>query len=335
MKAELERITKEALERIKGAQTSQEIERIRLDLLGRRGKLTQLLRGIKDLPPALRPEVGSATNRAKAEIERVLKVRIKSLAPPQKRREDLDITLPGRKPWRGSVHPLTQTLERIIEIFYGMGFEMAEGPEVETDYYNFEALNMPPDHPARDMQDTYYLDESLLLRTHTSPVQIRVMERSKPPVRIISPGRVYRHEAINASSFTAFYMVEGLYVDQGVNFAQLKGVLSAFIGEFFEEGIPLRFRPSFFPFTEPSAEVDMRCVICGGKGCSICKQRGWLEILGAGMVDPAVFQAVDYDPERFSGYAFGLGLDRIAMLKYGIDDIRLFYENDLRFLSQF
>lgn len=335
MKAELERIRKEALERIKRAQTSQEIERIRLDLLGRRGKLTQLLRGIKDLPPALRPEVGSATNRAKAEIERVLKVRIKSLAPPQKRREDLDITLPGRKPWRGSVHPLTQTLERIIEIFYGMGFEMAEGPEVETDYYNFEALNMPPDHPARDMQDTYYLDESLLLRTHTSPVQIRVMERSKPPVRIISPGRVYRHEAINASSFTAFYMVEGLYVDHGVNFAQLKGVLSAFIGEFFEEGIPLRFRPSFFPFTEPSAEVDMRCVICGGRGCSICKQRGWLEILGAGMVDPAVFQAVGYDPERFSGYAFGLGLDRIAMLKYGIDDIRLFYENDLRFLSQF
>lgn len=335
MKAELEKIIKEALKRIERAQTLQEIERIRLDLLGRKGRLTQLLRGLKDLPVAIRPEVGSATNRAKAQIEAALKGRMEFLPPPQERKEALDITLPGRKPWEGSLHPLTLTLQRIIEIFYGMGFELAEGPEVETDYYNFEALNMPPDHPARDMQDTYYLGKDLLLRTQTSPVQIRVMERSKPPVRIIAPGRVYRHEAINARSFTVFYQFEGLYVDQGVTFGQLKGVLTGFIEEFFGKGIPLRIRPSFFPFTEPSAEVDIRCVICGGKGCSVCKQRGWLEILGAGMVDPAVFQAVGYDPEKFSGYAFGLGIDRIAMLKWGIDDIRLFYENDIRFLSQF
>jgi len=335
LKAELEKIIKEALKRIERAQTLQEIERIRLDLLGRKGRLTQLLRGLKDLPVAIRPEVGSAANRAKAQIEAALKGRIESLPPPQERKEALDITLPGRKSWEGSLHPLTLTLQRIIEIFYGMGFELAEGPEVETDYYNFEALNMPPDHPARDMQDTYYLGKNLLLRTQTSPVQIRVMERSKPPVRIIAPGRVYRHEAINARSFTVFYQFEGLYVDQGVTFGQLKGVLTGFIEEFFGKGIPLRFRPSFFPFTEPSAEVDIRCVICGGKGCSVCKQRGWLEILGAGMVDPAVFQAVSYDPEKFSGYAFGVGIDRIAMLKWGIDDIRLFYENDIRFLSQF
>jgi len=335
LKAELERITREAQERVGVARTPEEIEQIRLDLLGRKGRLTQLLRGLKDLPPGIRPEVGKAANLAKAQVEAALKERMKTLPPPEQEGRTIDVTLPGRRSWEGSIHPLTLTLQRIVDIFYGMGFAVVEGPEIETDYYNFEALNMPPDHPARDMQDTYYLAKDLLLRTHTSPVQVRVMERSHPPIRVIAPGRVYRHEAINSRSFTVFYQVEGLYVDEGVTFGQLKGVLAGFIEEFFGHGIPLRFRPSFFPFTEPSAEVDIRCVLCGGKGCSVCKQRGWLEILGAGMVDPAVFQAVGYDPNRWSGYAFGLGVDRLALLKYGIDDIRLFYENDCRFLSQF
>jgi len=335
LKAELERVTQEAQKRMGVAQTPEEIEKIRLDLLGRKGKLTQLLRGLKNLPPAIRPEVGKAANLVKAQLEAAFKERMESLSPPEQRRETIDVTLPGRRSWGGSIHPLTLTLQRIVEIFYGMGFATVEGPEIETDYYNFEALNMPSDHPARDMQDTYYLGKDILLRTQTSPVQIRVMEKSQPPIRIIAPGRVYRHEAINARSFTVFYQVEGLYVDKRVTFGHLKGVLAGFIEEFFGRGIPLRFRPSFFPFTEPSAEVDIRCVLCGGKGCPVCKQRGWLEILGAGMVDPAVFQAVGYDPDRWSGYAFGLGVDRLALLKYGIDDIRLFYENDLRFLSQF
>jgi len=250
-------------------------------------------------------------------------------------KEFFDFTLPGRRSWEGKLHPLTQVLDRIIEIFYGMGFEVAQGPDIETNYYNFDSLNFPQDHPARDMQDTFYLANDLILRTHTSPVQIRVFEKKNPPVKILAPGRVYRHEAINARSYCLFYQVEGFYVDEGVAFADLKGVLVAFVKEFFGKEVELRFRASFFPFTEPSAEVDIRCIICKGKGCSVCKYRGWLEILGAGMIDPEVFKAVGYDPEKYTGYAFGLGVDRIAMLKYRIDDIRLFYENDLRFLRQF
>ena len=246
----------------------------------------------------------------------------------------IDVTLPGRGVRRGRVHPVIQVREEICRIFASLGFSVVEGPEVELDYYNFEALNIPKDHPARDMQDTFYVEDSIVLRTHTSPVQVRIMEKTRPPVRILSPGRVYRRDS-DVSHTPMFHQIEGLLVDKGVTFGDLKGVLTAFLKQVFGEGTALRFRPSFFPFTEPSAEVDIRCVICSGQGCRVCKQSGWLEILGSGMVDPEVFKNVGYDPEEVSGFAFGLGLERIAMLKFGISDIRLFFENDLRFLEQF
>jgi phenylalanyl-tRNA synthetase alpha chain len=250
-------------------------------------------------------------------------------------RRSYDYTLPGRSQTRGHRHLITQTMDEVVSIFYGMGFEVADGPDIETDYYNFSALNFPPDHPARDMQDTFFINEEYLLRTHTSPVQVRTFEQRRPPVRILAPGRSYRNEAINARSYCVFHQIEGFYVDKDVTFADLKGVLTAFAEEYFGPRTQVRFRPSFFPFTEPSTEVDVTCLLCAGKGCTICKQEGWLEILGAGMIDPEVFKAVDYDPNVFSGYAFGMGVERIAMLKHGVNDIRLFYENDLRFLKQF
>lgn len=309
---------------------------MRIKYLGRKGIITSLLKSLKDFPEAERPALGKISNQIKGQLESALSERMKELEVASREEEEfLDYTLPGRGGWQGKRHPLTQVNDRIVEIFYGMGFEIARGPDVETDYYNFSALNFPPDHPARDMQDTFYIKDDLLLRTHTSPVQVRVFEKRKPPVRIIAPGRCYRNEAINARSFCTFHQVEGFYVDTDVTFADLKGVLSAFVWELFGKDVSLRFRASFFPFTEPSAEVDISCVICGGKGCRVCKHTGWLEILGAGMIDPEVFRAVGYDPEVYSGYAFGLGIERIAMLKYRIDDIRLFYENDLRFLRQF
>jgi phenylalanyl-tRNA synthetase alpha chain len=326
----------EALQEIKRANEPGSLDQVRIKYLGRKGIITSLLKSLKDFPEAERPALGKISNQIKGQLELALSERMKEVGAACREKEEFfDYTLPGRGRWQGKRHPLTQVNDRIVDIFYGMGFEIARGPDVETDYYNFSALNFPPDHPARDMQDTFYIKDDLLLRTHTSPVQVRVFEKRKPPVRIIAPGRCYRNEAINARSFCTFHQVEGFYVDTDVTFADLKGVLSAFVWELFGKDVSLRFRASFFPFTEPSAEVDISCVICGGKGCGVCKHKGWLEILGAGMIDPEVFRAVGYDPEVYSGYAFGLGIERIAMLKYRIDDIRLFYENDLRFLRQF
>jgi phenylalanyl-tRNA synthetase alpha chain len=330
---------KEAQEELAKVDKTKDLEELKAKYLGRRGTITSLLKNLKEAPEESRPALGKLANEVKDQIEGIFKERFEELKiqepSKEKRAEFFDYTLPGRKSWSGKLHPITQINEKIIEIFYGMGFEVAKGPDVETDYYNFEALNFPKDHPARDMQDTFYIDDEILLRTHTSPVQIRVMEKRKPPLRIIAPGRCYRHEAINARSYCCFHQVEGFYVDTDVTFADLKGVLSAFVWELFGKEVAVRFRGSFFPFTEPSAEMDIACVNCKGKGCGLCKYRGWLEILGAGMIDPEVFKNVGYDPEVYTGYAFGMGVERIAMLKYGIDDIRLFYENDLRFLRQF
>lgn len=336
MRDELEQVGHQALDEISRSKTRLELEEIKIRFLGRKGKLTLLLRKVGDLPIKDRPAAGKLANQVKIKIEKALTERDLTLGSRvQGEVSSLDITLPGRRWWVGRLHPLTQVAQEIVEIFTALGFQVARGPDVESDYYNFQALNFPKDHPARDMQDTYYLADDIVLRTHTSPVQIRVMESQEPPVRVIMPGRVYRNEEINPRSFTVFDQVEGLYVDRLVTFGDLKGVLTAFVERFFGPQTPLRFRPSFFPFTEPSAEVDIGCFICTGKGCRVCKHTGWLEILGAGMVDPAVLAQVNYDPEEVSGYAFGMGVDRIAMLRYGIDDIRLFYENDLRFLQQF
>lgn len=336
MRDRLEQLERQALDELSRAKNSAELEEIRIRFLGRRGKITLLLRSLSDLPDRDRPAMGKMANQIKNKVaQALLETRASLSSQALETAPSLDVTLPGRKSWIGRLHPLTQVNQEIVEIFAALGFQVARGPEVESEYYNFEALNFPKDHPARDMQDTYYLAEDIVLRTHTSPVQIRVMERQKPPVRVIMPGRVYRNEEINPRSFTVFDQVEGLYVDNEVTFGDLKGVLTAFVERFFGSQTPLRFRPSFFPFTEPSAEVDIGCIICEGQGCRVCKHTGWLEILGAGMVDPAVLEQVNYDPEEVSGYAFGMGVDRITMLRHGIDDIRLFYENDLRFLQQF
>lgn len=326
-----------ALPAIAGAEDPEALEQMRIRVLGRKGELTEILRGLAALSPEMRREVGQQSNVLKAKIEVALQEKqqaLRSAVLDQLAvREGIDITLPGRPIPRGSFHPLTATLYEIIEVFQHLGFSVAEGPEVELDYYNFEALNIPKDHPARDMQDTFYVTDDVVLRTHTSPVQIRVMEAQPPPVKIVAPGRVYRRDADPTHS-PMFHQVEGLLVDHGVTFADLKGTLEAFVDQFFGAGTGVRFRPSFFPFTEPSAEVDIACVMCKGAGCRVCKGSGFLEILGAGMVDPEVFRMVGYDPE-ITGFAFGLGVERIAMLRYGIDDIRLFFENDLRFLQQF
>lgn len=323
---------------VAAARSTDELEALRVKYLGRQGLLTQLLRSIPSLPPDRRPELGRQANAAKAQIEARLAERLAELRRADRRRElaaqRLDLTLPGRRPPRGTVHPLTQVQDEIIEIFLGLGFAVAEGPEVESDFYNFEALNIPKDHPARDMQDTFYLSDDVLLRTHTSPVQIRTMEAQRPPVRIICPGKVYRRDA-DITHSPMFHQVEGLAVDRDISMGDLKGTLELFAREMFGPRTRIRFRPSFFPFTEPSAEVDVLCFLCGGEGCRVCKQSGWLEILGSGMVHPRVLGTVGYDPEEVTGWAFGMGVERIAMLKYGIDDIRLFFENDLRFLSQF
>ena len=307
-------------------------------ILGRKGELTSILRGLKDIPVEDRSRFGQLANQIKTELEAEFDLRETRLREKIERdqiaSESIDVTLPGRRFTLGTSHILNRVTHELIEIFAGLGFQLAEGPEVEIDYYNFEALNMPKDHPARDMQDTFYFSDNLLLRTHTSPVQIRTMEKRKPPVRIVCPGKVYRRDA-DVTHSPMFMQIEGLLVDRDVSFADLKGVLYAFTREYFGEKLGLRFRPSFFPFTEPSAEVDIQCVICGGSGCRTCSFTGWLEILGAGMVDPTLYEFVNYDPEIHSGFAFGMGIERVAMLKYGIPDIRLFYENDVRFLSQF
>ena len=313
------------------------ILQIKAQFLGRKGELTTLLREVKNLSAEERPQAGEILNRVKDEMESEIdKALITARQEKQHKsfKEKIDITLPGRRIPLARIHPITQVLERVTEIFSNLGFEVAEGPEVEFDYYNFEALNIPKDHPARDMQDTFYITEDILLRTHTSPVQIRVMESRRPPVKIIAPGKVYRCDS-DISHSPMFHQVEGFFVDREVSFADLKGTLTLFAHEMFGGETAVRFRPSFFPFTEPSAEVDIQCVICEGRGCRVCSGTGWIEILGSGLIHPEVFRMVGYDPEEVSGFAFGMGIERIAMLKFGIDDIRLFFENDLRFLRQF
>lgn len=331
---ELKKIRGEALEAIEAAKDLASLEEVRVRFLGRKGRLPLMLRSIRNLSLEERPVAGQMGNSIREELEEALRRRQLDLQRERSEKPGLDVTLPGRPVPRGTIHVVTQTLEEIVSIFVSMGYEVVSGPEVELDYYNFEALNIPKDHPARDMQDTFYISDQVVLRTHTSPVQVRTMEKGPPPVQIVCPGKVYRHDSDPTHS-PMFHQVEGLVVDRGVTFADLKGTLRAFVERIFGPSTPLRFRPSFFPFTEPSAEVDIQCVICKGSGCGLCGQSGWLEILGSGMVDPAVFGFVDYDPEEYSGFAFGLGVERIAMLRHGIDDIRLFYENDLRFLRQF
>ena len=288
---------------------------------------------MKNVSASDRPMIGKLLNEVKAEISTEIEG-MQAAYSKKSGKDSLDLTLPGRKPFTGRTHPLTKTLEEIKAIFLSLGFGIEDGPEIETDYYNFEALNIPKNYPARDMQDTFYISEEIVLRTHTSPTQPRIMEKQKPPVRIISPGKVYRCDS-DLTHTPMFHQIEGLLVDRNVSFGDLKGVLTAFVHQMFDEETSLRFRPSFFPFTEPSAEVDIRCVMCKGDGCRVCSRTGWIEVLGAGMVHPAVFENVDYDTTLYTGFAFGMGVERIAMLKYGIDDIRKFFENDLRFLGQF
>jgi phenylalanyl-tRNA synthetase alpha chain len=334
----VEAVAAEARAAIGAAASSAELEAIRIRYLGRSGEVTQILKSLGTLPPDERPQVGAAANEAKRELEELLERRLDVARDAERRRqrerEHPDLTLPGRRPPRGGLHPLTRVRDEIVTIFTGLGFSVAEGPEIETDAYNFEALNIPRDHPARDMQDTFYLSPETLLRTHTSPVQIRAMRAQKPPVRIICPGVVYRRDA-DITHSPMFHQVEGLAVDRDVTMADLKGTLDLFAREMFGPRSKIRFRPSFFPFTEPSAEVDVVCFLCAGAGCRVCTQSGWLEILGSGMVHPRVLKNVGYDPEAVTGWAFGMGIERIAMLKYGVDDIRLFFDNDLRFLNQF
>ena len=338
MEDKIRPIVEEGAQEIRGATTLRELEELRVKYIGKKGVLTSLLRSIGQLDPAERPRMGQLVNQARDVLEKVLAKWGEKLAERESQRrlmeEKVDITMPGRRPAFGTKHPLTQTLERIKRIFIGLGFEVVQGPEVELDYYNFEALNVPKDHPARDMQDTFYIEGEVLLRTQTSPVQIRVMEQKQPPIRIIAPGKVYRCDS-DVTHSPMFHQVEGLAVAEDITFGDLKGTLAAFITQFFGPGTPVRFRPSYFPFTEPSAEVDIGCVICKGEGCRVCKNTGWLEVLGCGMVHPSVLRQVNYDPDQVTGFAFGMGVERLAMLSYQIDDIRLFFENDLRFLNQF
>jgi|UniRef100_A0A7C3UUH0 phenylalanyl-tRNA synthetase alpha chain len=330
----IEEIGKRVREEIERVKNQKELEEIRIRYLGRKGILTNILRSLRDLPEKERKITGQMANLLKEEILSLLEAKADSL-PTEEVIPEIDLTLPGRKNWPGGRHPISQILDEICEIFVGMGFKEVTGPEVEDEWHNFSALNIPEDHPARDMFSSFYLGETFLLRSHTSPVQIRVMERERPPIRIIAPGRVFRPDDFDASHAPNFYQVEGLYIDEGVTFATLKGILFAFITRMFGPETKMRFYPSYFPFTEPSAEVAISCVTCQGKGCPTCKKTGWLEILGCGMVHPQVLRNCQIDPKRFSGFAFGLGVERMAMIKYQIPDMRLFYENDLRFLSQF
>lgn len=335
----IEEISRRARKDISDASTEGALLTIKARYLGRReGELTLLIRQIGRLSPGDRPAFGKRLNEVKNELEALIEAERVRLRDRQRaaetERPPIDVTLPGRRPPRGTFHPVTQTMETIIGIFTTMGFGIAEGPEVERDYYNFEALNFPKDHPARDMQDTFFVTEDILLRTHTSPVQVRVMEKRKPPLSIIVPGKVYRCDS-DVSHTPMFHQVEGLMVDSGISMAHLKGVVTMFFQRLFGERTRLRFRPSFFPFTEPSAEVDLQCRLCGGSGCRTCGNSGWLEVMGCGMVHPRVFDNVGYTSGEVTGFAFGLGVERIAMLLYGVDDIRLFFENDLRFLGQF
>ncbi len=335
----IEEIGGQAPARIKQSECMDSLEEIRLEYLGRKGLLTSILHGVKDASAQERPLIGKQANLLKNKLAGLIDQRRQELEQHRTQSElasgRIDVTLPGSRPWTGSIHPLNQVLERINEIFFGMGFALAEGPEVEDEFHNFDALNTPEDHPARAEQDTMYLEGGMLLRSHTSPVQIRHMLSHQPPVRIIAPGRVFRRDTPDATHSPVFHQVEGLYVDKNVTFGDLRYTLEQFAMQMFGSGAKLRFRPSFFPFTEPSAEVDISCIFCDGKGCKVCKQVGWIELLGCGMVDPNVFDSVGYDNERYTGFAFGMGIDRICMTFNGVNDIRLFLESDVAFLSQF
>jgi phenylalanyl-tRNA synthetase alpha chain len=327
-----------ALSAVAAVQDLAGLDQIRVHYLGKKGELTQLLKGLGQLPASERREAGQAINQAKQQLSTAMDERREVLKAEavvaQLRAETIDITLPGRDGDRGGLHPVTRTLQRIEAFFRGAGFDVVEGPEIEDDYHNFEALNIPAHHPARAMHDTFYIDPHTVLRTHTSPVQVRVMEDTKPPIRIVCPGRVYRCDS-DVTHTPMFHQIEGLVIDRDVSFPNLKGMVEQFLTVFFEKPLGVRFRPSYFPFTEPSAEVDIECVICAGDGCRVCKNTGWLEIMGCGMVHPKVFESSGIDTEQYTGLAFGIGVERLAMLRYGVNDLRLFFENDLRFLEQF
>jgi phenylalanyl-tRNA synthetase alpha chain len=336
MKEKIEQLKSQYEKDALAVHDQESLEALRIGYLGRKGKIADLFNLMAEVPKEEKPEFGKSLNALKNHCEQQFQaLHDKILGGEVELKTTLDLSLPGRQLSNGRKHPLTQVADEIKSIFLNFGFTIEDGPEIETDYYNFEALNFPDSHPARDMQDTLFITDDIVLRTHTSPVQIRTMEKHDPPVRIIAPGRVYRRDTPDASHSPFFHQVEGLVVDRGVTFADLKGVIQAFAHQLFGPDINVRFRPSFFPFTEPSAEYDFSCVFCKGKGCRVCKKTGWMEISGAGMVHPNVFKAVGYDPEIYTGYAFGMGIDRIAMLLFGINDIRLFFENDLRFLNQF
>jgi len=331
----IDQIYSEALQEITATTTAEDIQSLNTKYLGRKGVITQFLRNISSLPAQERPTAGKKANQVKNQIDTLCREALERASNASAAAEgEIDVSLPGRIDPMGSLHPITQVTNEICDIFARMGFEVVEGPEVESDYYNFEALNIPKNHPARDMQDTFYVSDDIVLRTHTSPTQPRVMENQQPPVRIIAPGKVYRCDS-DLTHTPMFHQVEGLLVDENISFGDLKGTLTSFVHQMFDPDTRLRFRPSYFPFTEPSAEVDILCVTCRGKGCRVCSHTGWLEILGSGMVHPAVFENVGYDTERYTGFAFGMGVERIAMLKYRIDDIRKYFDNDIKFLKQF
>lgn len=339
MKEKLKAIVDEALDKIKASEELDKLNEIRVAFLGKKGELTEILKSMKDVAPEDRPAIGQLVNEARSTLEEKLDEKknyfAKKLREEQILKETIDVTLPAKKPMVGHRHPNTVALEEVERIFVGMGYEVVEGPEVEYDYYNFEALNIPANHPAKDEQDTFYVTGDILLRTQTSPVQVREMEKGKLPIRLIAPGRVFRSDEVDATHSPSFHQIEGLVIDKNITFADLKGTLAEFAKQLFGEETKVKFRPHHFPFTEPSAEVDVTCFKCGGKGCRFCKGSGWIEILGCGMVHPKVLKMSGIDPNEYSGFAFGMGLERIALLKYEIDDMRLLYENDVRFLKQF
>ena len=339
MNERLEQIRQEALERIAQSGGLDKLEEVRVAYLGKKGELTEVLKGMRDVAPEDRPKVGQLVNEARAIIEKRLDEARSELARAARElkiaSETIDVTLPATKTPAGYPHPNTLALDEVERVFVGMGYEVVEGPEVELDYYNFEALNIPANHPAKDEQDTFYINKDIVLRTQTSPVQVRIMEKQKPPIRVIAPGRVYRADEVDATHSPCFHQIEGLVIDKGITMADLKGTLAQFAREMFGADTKVKFRPHHFPFTEPSAEMDVSCFKCGGKGCRFCKGEGWIEILGCGMVHPKVLRMSGIDPDVYSGFAFGIGLERIALLKYEIDDMRLLYENDIRFLRQF
>ena len=327
-----------ALSAIEATADERTLDQLRVDYLGKKGQLTELLKGLGKLPAEQRPAAGEYINEAKRQIQNALDTRrdiiVEKALEQQLAQETIDVSLPGRRQSSGGLHPVSRTIDRIKQLFESVGYSVAEGPEIEDNYHNFEALNIPGHHPARAMHDTFYINPTTVLRTHTSPVQVRVMEQGKPPFRMICPGRVYRCDS-DLTHTPMFHQVEGLLIDEHVTFADLKGTLADFLQNFFEADLAVRFRPSYFPFTEPSAEVDMSCVMCSGKGCRVCKQTGWLEVLGCGMVHPSVLESSGIDSEKYRGFAFGMGVERLAMLRYGVNDLRLFFENDLKFLRQF